>query len=203
MTTELFQSAFDKSPAMAIIRGLGADRTVQLAQSAWSRGIHAVEVPLQSDEDLDSLKATVRMGDALGVPVGAGTVTNPSTADIARNAGASFLVSPGLDLALVEYADRMGMPTLAGVATATEIQRGMEAGLVWLKAFPASVLGVSWFEAMSSPFPNARFVATGGVTPRDAAQYLAAGAHAVAIGRGLENPSDLEALERLRSAPAR
>jgi len=77
------------------------------------------------------------------------------------------------------------------------VQAAMHLGLTWLKAFPASVLGTPWFRAMAGPFPDARFVATGGMDATNAGSFLEAGARVVAVGSALEDPAQLPRLAEL------
>jgi 2-keto-3-deoxy-6-phosphogluconate aldolase len=77
----------------------------------------------------------------------------------------------------------------------------MTIGLTWLKAFPAVLLGAGWFGAMAGPFPEAIFVATGGMTASNTAEYLAAGARVVAVGSAVTRPDQLPALTQLLSTP--
>ncbi|UVY84052.1 bifunctional 4-hydroxy-2-oxoglutarate aldolase/2-dehydro-3-deoxy-phosphogluconate aldolase [Brachybacterium sp. NBEC-018] len=189
-----FDAAFDGQPLMAILRGTGVERSLELARTAWDLGIDAVEIPLQSATDLEALTAVVREGRERGKEVGAGTVLDAATVGAAAQAGAAFTVSPGLDLDVVRASEAAGMPSLPGVATATEVQRAYVAGLRWLKAFPASLLGESWFGAMRGPFPEARFVATGGMNARNATAYLDAGVRVVAVGSALEDRAELDRL---------
>jgi 2-dehydro-3-deoxyphosphogluconate aldolase/(4S)-4-hydroxy-2-oxoglutarate aldolase len=89
------------------------------------------------------------------------------------------------------------MPHLPGVATASEIQRALAAGFVWLKAFPATALGPAWFRAMRGPFPTVRLVATGGIDAHNAQEYLSAGALVVAVGSALSDPAQVDLLASL------
>lgn len=189
-----FESAFATAPIMAILRGLGVDRSLELAHVAWNLGIEAVEVPLQSDIDRDALAAVVEAGRARGKHVGAGTILDERTVNDAAAAGAAFTVSPGWDLDVVRASERKGMPSLPGVATATEVHEAQRAGLHWLKAFPAAALGPSWFTMMRGPFPGVRFVATGGMDAGNAHAFLEAGVRVVAVGSALADPSELERL---------
>jgi 2-dehydro-3-deoxyphosphogluconate aldolase/(4S)-4-hydroxy-2-oxoglutarate aldolase len=93
------------------------------------------------------------------------------------------------------------MPPMPGVATASEVQLALKEGLTWLKVFPASVLGTGWIKAMHGPFPQARFVTTGGMDATNAGEFLRAGARVVAVGSALEEPSQLSRLAVLL-APA-
>ena len=153
---------------MAIFRGLGTTRSLELARTAWDLGIDVVELPIQSDADVEALAAVVAAGRERGRLVGAGTVVSTRHVELAASAGAAFTVSPGFDADVVRASAAAGMPPLPGVATASEVQAAMALGLTWLKAFPASLLGAGWFRAMAGPFPDARFVATGGMDAANA-----------------------------------
>jgi 2-dehydro-3-deoxyphosphogluconate aldolase / (4S)-4-hydroxy-2-oxoglutarate aldolase len=109
-----------------------------------------------------------------GLVVGAGTVRTPTQVDLAVDAGAAFVVSPGFDDAVVERARQRGVPVLPRVATPTELHRALAAGVTTVKVFPAGPLGgVRWLRALAAPFPEARFLPTGGVTEADIPDYLA------------------------------
>ena len=189
-----FTEAFARAPIMAILRGMGVERSLQLAHVAWDLGIDAVEVPIQSDEDRDALAAVVAAGHERGKQVGAGTVVDDATVRLAAEAGAAFTVSPGFDIDVVRASEASGMPSLPGVATATEVQLARLAGLRWLKVFPASVLGTDWFTTMRGPFPDVHFIATGGMNARNAPQFLQAGVRVVAVGSALADPDELARL---------
>lgn len=193
-STAWFDEAFEGAPLMAILRGMGTARSLELSATAWDLGIDAVEVPLQTAEDLEALKAVVAAGRERGKRVGAGTVLDPATARAAAEAGAAFTVSPGLDLEVVRASEEAGLAAMPGVATATEVQQAYTAGLRWLKAFPASLLGTGWFPAMHGPFPEARFVATGGMNARNASEFLDTGVRVVAVGSALEDATELARL---------
>lgn len=199
--TELANDAFDRilagRPLMAIFRGLGAERSLELARRSWELGIEVVELPIQSDADVEALAAVAAAGRAEGRRVGAGTVVSTRHVQLAASAGAAFTVSPGFDPEVVRASVAAGLPPLPGVATASEVQAARALGLTWLKAFPAAVLGPAWFRAMAGPFPGARFVATGGMDARNAGEFLDAGVRTVAVGSALEDPEQLLALAAL------
>jgi Entner-Doudoroff aldolase len=193
-STAWFDEAFAAAPLMAILRGMGAERSLDLARTAWDLGIDAVEIPLQTPTDREALAAVVEAGRERGKQVGAGTVLDAATVEAAAAAGAAFTVSPGHDLEVVRASEAAGLASLPGVATASEVQRAHSAGLRWLKAFPASLLGEGWFPAMAGPFPEVRFVATGGMNARNAARFLDAGVRVVAVGSALEDEAELARL---------
>jgi len=195
-----FDTAFAGAPLMAILRGMGVERSVRLSETAWGLGIDSVEVPLQTDEDERALRAVVAEAGARGKIVGAGTIITPGQVALAAEAGAAYLVSPGLDPVVVRAAQDAGIPILPGVATPSEVQLAVSLGLTWLKAFPATWLGSGWFRHIRGPFPQVRFVATGGLDASNVEEYLAAGVRVAAVGSALEDASQLERLaEVLRS----
>ncbi|GAA4370068.1 bifunctional 4-hydroxy-2-oxoglutarate aldolase/2-dehydro-3-deoxy-phosphogluconate aldolase [Agromyces bauzanensis] len=200
MSSDWFELQLAASPVLVILRGLGPARSVELAERAWAAGVPLVEIPLQRPDDALALRAVRAAGGTR--PVGAGTVLDVGDLDAAAGAGADFAVSPGVDTAVLAEAAARGIPLLPGVATATDIQTCLTHGYRWLKAFPAAQLGTGWFAAMRGPFPDVSFVATGGVTPAEAADYLAAGARAVALGSAFAGEDAVAGVAALLAGPA-
>ena len=178
----LFDGWFGRRRSMVILRGLSTSDTVREAARAIDAGLALVEVPLQSDESERALTAAVQDGNIRGAAIGAGTITSVDLVERAAAAGARFTVAPGFDADVLERSLSLGMPHLPGVATATEIHTARRFGLRWLKAFPATALTPQWFSAMLGPYPEARFVATGGVDRDNFRQFMAAGCSAVSFG---------------------
>ena len=195
-----FDETFAGSPLMAILRSAGAERAVRVANTAWDLGIDSVEVTIQSAADVDALRAVVAAGRDRGAVVGAGTIISPAQVAVAVEAGAGYLVSPGLDPEIVRAAADAGIPLLPGVATPSEVQQAVALGLTWMKAFPAQWLGAHWFRHLRGPFPQVRFVATGGMDAGNAAEFLDAGVRVVAVGSALEDDTQLTQLAALLSS---
>lgn len=187
-----FDAAFARKRAMGILRGYDAAETLDLAQRAWDAGLALVEVPIQSDESVLALRACVTEADRRGAVAGAGTITSCELVDRAAAEGARFTVAPGLDLEVAAHSLERGMPHLAGVGSPTEVQRAAAAGLRWLKAFPAGSLGPAWITAMRGPFPDIRFVATGGIDASNAGDFLSAGAGAISLGAAFAHLTESE-----------
>jgi 2-dehydro-3-deoxyphosphogluconate aldolase / (4S)-4-hydroxy-2-oxoglutarate aldolase len=185
---------------MAIFRGLGVERSLELAQRAWDLGINSVELPLQNEEDAESIRHVAALGKERGKSVGAGTILHVEEIELAEQVGASYLVSPGIDTTVVLAAYEAGIPFLPGVATPSELQTAQRLGLTWVKAFPASWLTPQWFSLMRGPFPGMKFVATGGLHGSNAQSFLDAGVEVVALGSALEDPAQLETLSALASS---
>ncbi|WCN78995.1 bifunctional 4-hydroxy-2-oxoglutarate aldolase/2-dehydro-3-deoxy-phosphogluconate aldolase [Micromonospora sp. LH3U1] len=205
MTTADFDHIFGGARVMAILRGLPVGETVRLAERAWDLGIDVVEVPVATADAVPALRAAVEAGAERGRIVGAGTVLDVDQVAAAADAGATFTVAPGLDLAVADAAAARGLPHLPGVATPTEAQQALRHGLTWLKAFPAISLGPAWFKAVAGPLPQLRFVATGGLDAGNAAAFLQAGVRVVAVGSALSDPNQLDQLAELTTlgTPAR
>lgn len=195
-SNDWFDREFAASPVMIIMRGLGIERSLELAALAWDIGVASVELPIQTPADLEALRAVVALGAERGRTVGAGTVITLEHVAEAAAAGATYTVSPGLDMEIVKASLDAGLPSLPGVATASEVQLGIKHGLTWFKAFPAAALGAGWISAMHGPFPGAKFVATGGVNVTTAPSFLDAGARVVSLGSAL-NDESLPALKAL------
>jgi 2-dehydro-3-deoxyphosphogluconate aldolase / (4S)-4-hydroxy-2-oxoglutarate aldolase len=144
---------------------------VALADLLVASGLPIIEITLRTDRALDSVRAVARTGTAR---VGVGTVIHADQVVAAANAGAEFVVTPGFDPAVVRSCLERRIPVIAGIATATEILQALSAGVEMLKLFPATVLGgPALIEALSAPFPQVRFVPTGGITAHTAPDYLA------------------------------
>jgi 2-dehydro-3-deoxyphosphogluconate aldolase/(4S)-4-hydroxy-2-oxoglutarate aldolase len=196
-----FDDAFAAQRVMAILRGYSPEATVELCERAWDAGILVIEIPIQSKDAVPSLQAAVAAGRLRGRAVGAGTVTTLDQLEVVRSVGAAFTVSPGFDPEVAEASVDAGLPHLCGVATSSEIQAAVRAGLSWLKAFPAAELGASWFTAQHAPFPAVRFVATGGIGPWNAQEFFDSGARVAAIGSAFADPTAIPHIARLSLRP--
>ncbi len=200
MTDDYFTRTFADVPVMGIFRRQGLERTLQLADAAWTAGVRIMEVPVMSTEDLTVLRAVAAAGRERGFDVGAGTIISAEQIDDVAAAGAAFTVAPGLDPDVAAASVARGLPHIPGVATGTEIQAALRLGLTWLKAFPAERLGPAWIRHQSGPFPQVRFVATGGVTPETAGDFLAAGCRVVALGSAFDNEEQIAKVGALLQA---
>ena len=192
-----FEQVVGTHRIMSILRGLAPDEAVRVAGQAWDAGVEVLEVTIGVPEAVPSLRAVVAAGAERGRLVGAGTVTSPERVRAAALAGARYTVAPGLDPEVLAASLAAGMPHLPGVGTGTEVQHAHRAGCRWVKAFPASALGTAWFRAIRGPFPDVRYVATGGVTVETARDLLDAGARVVGLGAVVAGPAEWERLAEL------
>jgi 2-dehydro-3-deoxyphosphogluconate aldolase/(4S)-4-hydroxy-2-oxoglutarate aldolase len=142
-----------------------------LAGALADAGLPCAEITLRTAAGEAALGIMAQQRNIL---VGAGTVLDAGQAERAVEAGARFIVSPGFDEEVVRRCQELSVPVLPGTATATEIQRARRAGLRVVKFFPAEALGgVRALDALSAPFPDMRFVPTGGISPGNLQPYLA------------------------------
>jgi len=142
-----------------------------LAAALVAGGIVALEVTLRTPAALAVIEAMAAIDGAI---VGAGTVLNADDAKRAVDAGARFLVSPGLTKKLARAAEDLDVPLLPGVANATDIMRGLDLGLKRFKFFPAETSGgAAAIKALGGPFGGIVFCPTGGITLANAPTYLA------------------------------
>lgn len=173
-------------PVLAILRGLSPVEGVARAETCWNAGIQLLEVSLSDEAGLPALEALSARDQPPGSAVGAGTIIDERMTGAALDAGATFFVSPGIDEKVAATARQRGIPLLPGVATPTDIQAALNLGWDVVKMFPASLLRAAWLDAMKNPFPQVSFVATGGITPDNAQNFLSHGAAGVAMGSALD-----------------
>jgi 2-dehydro-3-deoxyphosphogluconate aldolase/(4S)-4-hydroxy-2-oxoglutarate aldolase len=159
------------SPVIPVITIRDAAAAVPMARALLAGGLRAVEITLRTPAGLDAIRAVATAVPELAV--GAGTVLNPKDFAAALDAGASFVVAPGLTPALLASARQSGKPFLPGIATASELMMGLEQGFDCFKYFPAVPLGAATLKAFAGPFPDAVFCTTGGITIERAPEFLA------------------------------
>jgi len=167
--------------AVAIVRERSATEGRRVVDALTGAGMGALEVTCTTPGAF-ALVESLRDGATL---VGVGTVLSASEAVDAAHAGASFIVTPNFEPAVITAAHRHGLAAIVGCGTATEIVRALEAGADACKVFPAEQLGMGFLRAIHGPLPWAPLVPVGGVDAANAADWLAAGGIAVGLGSKL------------------
>jgi len=190
-----------KEKALATIREVGiipivrtpsTDDAFRAAEAILSVGIGIAEVTMTVPDALRVLEGVAkRFGDE--VLLGAGTVLDAKSCDAAIAAGAEFIVTPSLELSVIETAKRLNKTCIPGALTPTEVVAAWRAGADMVKIFPCGPAGgPAYIKALRGPLPNIEYVPTGGVTLETTPAYFKAGAAAVAVGGELV---DLKALQ--------
>ena len=163
---------FEEIRIVPVVRIEKAEDAEDLAGALVRGGIPCAEVTFRTDAAAEAIR---RMSEAYpDMLVGAGTVLKTEQVDAAIEAGAKFIVSPGLNPKVVRYCQEKGVPVYPGVATASEIEQALELGLSVVKFFPAEVNGgVKAIKALSAPYFQLRFMPTGGINQENIGSYLA------------------------------
>ena len=179
-----------------VVRANSAAEAALAAEAVWRGGIPIVEITMTVPGAVDVIAELSR--SMTNVLVGAGTVLNAETARRCIEAGAQFLVSPGLDVETVGLAAESRVVMMAGALTPGELMAARRAGADFVKIFPcANVGGAAYIKALKGPFPDVPLVPTGGVNLETAAGFIAAGAAALGVGGEL---IDKNALQKKDSA---
>ena len=165
-----------------VVRASSAGEARVAADAVCQGGIPIVEITMTVPGAVDVIRELAK-NSASDVLIGAGTVLNPEAALRCLDAGAQFLVSPGLNLKTVELAVREGKLIMAGALTPTEVITAWDAGADFVKGFPCGqVGGANYIKALKGPLPQIPLVPTGGVNLNTAAEFIEAGAAALGIG---------------------
>ena len=161
-------------PVIPVVTIEHLDHAVPLARALVAGGVKVIEVTMRTPVAMEALARIVSEVSVEGVIAGAGTVLSRHQAEDAVAAGAQFLVSPGATSTLLDVILDLPVPTLPGIATASEAMAAMERGLRRLKFFPAEAAGgVAMLKALHGPFGDLAFCPTGGIDRQKAPAYLA------------------------------
>jgi 2-dehydro-3-deoxyphosphogluconate aldolase/(4S)-4-hydroxy-2-oxoglutarate aldolase len=175
-----------------VARGLDARSAPVIAEALRAGGISSIEITVEGEGGIDAI-AAVAVGDMV---VGAGTILTIRQADGAVAAGATFLVTPHLDIELIEWASTHAVPMVPGALTPTEIATAWRYRPPAVKVFPAHIGGPGYLKSLRGPFPDVALIPTGGIDGSNIAAYLDAGAVAVGVGGWLTRHDDPEVITR-------
>lgn len=174
-------AVFAASPVVPVMVIQRVEDAVPMAKALAAGGITVFEITLRTPAALDAIRA---IAEALPETlVGAGTVLTPEQYDAVVAAGAKFVISPGYTRTLLEHAKKGSAPLIPGVATPSEIMTALELGYDHLKFFPAEANGgAPALKAIAAPLAQVKFCPTGGVSPKNVADYVALGCVATVGG---------------------
>lgn len=188
---QIIESVY-KNKIIAIVRGMEPHYCVKLAEALYQGGIRMVEVTFNQRSE-DHYAATVDAVESIcsemkgKVLVGAGTVLTKEQVDLARKAGAAYMIAPSTDPELIAYAKERGMVTMPGALSPSEAVTAWKAGADFVKVFPIGNLGAAYLKAIKAPLSHIPMLAVGGVNEKNIADFLRAGAVGAGVGGNLVN----------------
>jgi len=148
------------------------EKAVPLVKALAAGGIPCAEITFRTAQGEEAIRRAAK--EAPEVLVGAGTVLTTDQVDRAIGAGAKFIVSPGLNPKVVSYCLKKGIPVTPGCANPSDVEQALELGLDAVKFFPAEQAGgLEYIKAISAPYPNLKFMPTGGINAANIAKYIA------------------------------
>ncbi|MGN6549264.1 MAG: 2-dehydro-3-deoxy-phosphogluconate aldolase [Pararhizobium sp.] len=190
-SSETLLSILKLQPVVPVLVIEDAATAVPLARALVAGGLKAIEITLRTPAALDAIRAVASEVD--GAVAGAGTILDAAQFEAAEKAGARFIVSPGATDALLDAASGSDVPLLPGAATASEVMALREKGYRTLKFFPAEQAGgAAYLKSLSSPLAGMQFCPTGGISMKNAKDYLML-PNVVCIGGSWVAPVDMVA----------
>ena len=177
-------------PIVAILRGIRRDEALPVAAALIEAGIRIIEVPLNSPDPFDSIRAIQdRFGDTAAI--GAGTVLDLDAVDRLAATGSRIMVTPNTDPAIIARAVALGLEPMPGFVTPSEAFAAIAAGARRIKLFPAVALGPAYLKAIREVLPpDVRVWAVGGTGAANIGEWLAAGVEGIGVGGALYRPGD-------------
>jgi 2-dehydro-3-deoxyphosphogluconate aldolase/(4S)-4-hydroxy-2-oxoglutarate aldolase len=187
--SEKLLSLLGGQPVIPVLKVKSVADAVPLARALAKGGLRVIEITLRTKDALEAIRRVA--GEVEEAVVGAGTVLNSGQFEEAAAAGSKFIVSPGVTTSLISAAGASEVPLLPGAITPGEIMTALEAGIDFLKFFPAEQAGGTTFlRSLASPLAGARFCPTGGVSALNAEEYLAV-PNVVCVGGSWVAPDDM------------
>jgi len=191
-----------ESGVVSIIRGSKPEDVLSITEALLNGGVHAVEITADSPGVTGSIEAVRKeFGDEMSV--GVGTVLDPETARITIMSGASFVISPSVNIETIRLTKRYGAISIPGAFTPTEILTAYESGADIVKLFPARALGANFIKDVHGPLAHIPIMPTGGIDVDNMEEYFRAGAFAVGIGGSLVNANKEMTKQELTQITAR
>ena len=190
----------EEKKIIAIVRGAEPEQCEAVAKALYAGGIRLMEITYDQKRP-ESWQATAETIGALAreyegrMFVGAGTVTCTELVELTAKAGGAFIISPDTDVEVIRKTRELGLVSMPGVLTPSEIKIAHNAGADFVKLFPAGSLGPGYLKAVKAPLSHIRLMAVGGVNEENAAEFLKAGAVGLGVGGNLAKKSWIEAGE--------
>jgi 2-dehydro-3-deoxyphosphogluconate aldolase / (4S)-4-hydroxy-2-oxoglutarate aldolase len=193
MTPEQFVRQLEDDRTLAVVRAPALSDAAELCRALAEGGIRTVELTFTTPDALIHVRRAAETAAQHGAAVGIGTVLTADQAEAAIDAGAQFLVTPGLRPEVARVAVAAGIPFSLGAMTPTEVAQALDMGCGVVKIFPARQLGPAYLKDLQGPYPGIRLLPSGGIDAGNARSYLDAGAAAVCCGTSVVPPAAVAA----------
>ncbi|MDR1532245.1 MAG: bifunctional 4-hydroxy-2-oxoglutarate aldolase/2-dehydro-3-deoxy-phosphogluconate aldolase [Clostridiales bacterium] len=181
----------DKHKIIVILRRVPEDKCLPLAETLYRGGIRLVELTFDQAGDMgETAKVIDRLRGRFDnkISFGAGTVISAEQVELAAKAGAEYIISPNTDESVISRTRELGLVSIPGALTPTEILSAHRAGAHFVKLFPAGIMGAAYIKALRAPVPHVRLIAVGGVSLDNITDFLQAGACGFGIGSAIAEP---------------
>ena len=191
MREKIIQAVLDEK-IIAIVRGADPEQCVKVARALYDGGIRLMEItynqkdPSSWQTTAETIAAIARTFDGRML-VGAGTVTTPELVELTAKSGGMYVISPNCNEAVIRKTLELGLVSMPGALTPTEVLAAHDAGADFVKLFPAGNLGVAYAKAIMAPISHVKLLAVGGVNEHNVADFLKAGMAGAGIGGNLAN----------------
>ena len=190
----------EEEKIIAIVRGIDAEKCMKVADALYEGGIRLMEITFDQ-KNPDSFPVTANAIAEIGakyqgrILVGAGTVTTPELVELAAKAGAKYIISPDVNVEVIRRTRELGLVSMPGAMTPSEVMTAHNAGADYVKLFPAGELGTSYVKAIRAPISHVKLLAVGGINEKNVADFMAAGMCGAGVGGNLANKKWIEAGE--------
>lgn len=193
---QIIKSVLDRK-LIAIVRGVEKEKLIHLAEAMYEGGIRLLEVTYSANgsvSDEDTAANIKMLADHFGdrMYIGAGTVLKTSQIELTKKSGGKFIISPDTNVEVIKLTKELGLVSMPGAFTPTEIQTAHNAGADFVKLFPAVNCGPDYFKAVSAPLSHIKFLAVGGIDCDNMADYLKVGVCGFGIGSNIINKKMLD-----------
>lgn len=191
--------AIEEHKIIVIVRGVPRKDLLPMAEAMYEGGIRLIECTYDAkglipDEEIAGNIALLREAFAGRLTVGAGTVMTEKQAELTARAGGKFVISPDTNVDIIRKTKELGLVSIPGAMTPTEIAAAHRAGADFVKLFPIDLCGgVKYLKTISAPLSHVRILAVNGITAENMGDFLAAGAKGVGVGSGIVNKEKIAA----------
>ncbi len=189
---DLIKQMIKENKLIAIVRGISADQCIRVAQALYDGGFRLMEITYdqkhpESWEDTAKAIGTVAKAFEGKMYIGAGTVTCTKLVDLTHKYGGQFIISPDVNEAVIRRTGELGMVSIPGALTPTEVMTAHRAGADFVKLFPAGNLGIGYVKAVKTPISHVDLLVVGGIDEKNIGDFLTLGIAGAGIGGNLVN----------------